>query len=53
MYIDLSKEFLNSSGTNAIYSIVNSLSELTEVSGIKFTIDGEVKDGLKETFVKM
>ena len=52
LYVDLSKEFLNASGTNAIYSIVNTLSEFTEVNGVKFTIDGENKDGLKEVFLK-
>ena len=51
--IDLSEEFLNSSGTNAIYSIVNTLTEFTEVNGVKITINGEVKDGLKDAFVKM
>ena len=51
--IDLSNEFLNSSGTNSIYSIVDTLTEFTEINGIKFTINGEVKEGLKETFVKM
>ena len=50
--VDLSKEFLNANGTNAIYSIVNTLSEFTEVNGVKFTIDGEIKDGLKEVFLK-
>lgn len=50
--IDLSKEFLNSKGTSSIYSIVNTLSEFTEVNGVKFKIDGQIKDGLKETYVK-
>ena len=53
LYIDLSKEFLNSNGTNAIYSIVNTMTEFTEVNGIKFTFDGETKEGLKDTFVKI
>ena len=53
LYVDLSSEFLNSNGTNSIYSIVNTMTEFTEINGVKFTIDGEVKDGLKETFVKM
>ena len=52
IYIDLSKEFLNANGTNAIYSVVNTLSEFTEVNGVKFTIDGEVKDRLKDVFLK-
>ena len=53
LYVDLSSEFLNSNGTNSIYSIVNTMTEFTEINGIKFTIDGEIRDGLKETFVKM
>ena len=53
LYIDLSSEFLNSNGTNSIYSIVNTMTEFNEINGVKFTIDGEVKDGLKETFVKI
>ena len=50
--IDLSEEFLNFSGTNAIYSIVNTLSEFTEVNGVKFTINGEIKDSLKNVYIK-
>ena len=50
--IDLSEEFLNSSGTNAIYSIVNTITEFTEVNGVKFKINGEVREELKDTFVK-
>ena len=52
VYVDLSKEFLNASGTNAIYSIVNTLSEFTEVDGVKITIDGEEREGLKNVFTK-
>ncbi len=50
--IDLSEEFLNSSGTNAIYSIVNTLTEFTEVIGVKFKINGEIREEMKDTFVK-
>lgn len=50
--VDLSKEFLNSSGTNSIYSIVNSLTELKEVNSVKFLIEGEQKDNMKEAFVR-
>ncbi len=50
--VDLSKDFLNSSGTNAIYSIVNSLTELKEVNSVKFLIDGEERDNMKEAFVR-
>ncbi len=52
LYVDLSPEFLNASGTNAIYSIVNTMTEFTEINGVKFTINGETKDGLKEIFSK-
>lgn len=52
LYVDLSSEFLNSNGTDSIYSIVNTLTEFTEVNGVKFTIDGEVKDSLKDTFLR-
>ena len=50
--VDLSKDFLNSSGTNAIYAIVNSLTELKEVNSVKFLIDGEEQDNMKEAFVR-
>ena len=49
---DLSQEFLNSSGTNAIYAIVNSLTELKEVNSVKFLINGEEQDNMKEAFVR-
>ena len=50
--VDLSKDFLNSSGTNAIYSIVNSLTELKEVNSVTLLIDGEEQDNMKEAFVR-
>ena len=50
--VDLSQEFLNSSGTNAIYAIVNSLTELKEVNSVKFLIDGEEQENMKEAFVR-
>ena len=50
--IDLSEEFLNSSGTNSIYSLVNTLTEFTEVNGVKITVNGKVRDGLKDVFVR-
>ncbi len=50
--IDLSSEFLNSNGTEAIYSIVNTVTEFTEINGVKFTIDGEVKEGLTDIFMR-
>lgn len=65
VYVDLSKEFIDNapSGTEeesmVIYSIVNTLTELNEVSSVKFLINGEenksFKDGnitFKEVFTK-
>ena len=65
LYIDLSKEFIeNHQGgeileSNTIYSIVNTMTGLTEVNGIKILIDGkenqEFKDGkikFNDTFIK-
>ena len=66
LYIDLSKEFIeNHKGgetleSNTIYSIVNTMTQLTEVNGVKILIDGEAdkefKDGkikFNDTFVKI
>lgn len=50
--VDLSSEFLNCSGTNAIYSIVNSLTEFKDVNSIKILIDGEENTNFKEPFVR-
>ena len=65
LYVDLSKEFIDNAPSGVeeesmvIYSIVNTLTELNEVTGIKFLINGEenlqFKDGkinFKEAFVK-
>lgn len=52
LYIDLSEEFLNSQGMDSIYSITNTLSQFNEVQSIKFTINGETKENLKETYNK-
>lgn len=52
LFIDLSEEFLNSSGTNSIYSIVNTMCQLNEIEKIKITINGENKSGLNEYFTK-
>lgn len=51
LFIDLSEEFLNSSGTNPIYSIVNTMCQFNEVEKIKITINGENKKGLNEYFM--
>ena len=50
--VDFSKEFLNSSGTDAVYSVVNTLSEFNEIDSIKFKIDEKENPQLKEKFVK-
>lgn len=65
LYIDLSKEFIDNAPSGieeesmVVYSIVNTLTELNEVSEIKFLINGEenlqFKDGkinFKNIFVK-
>lgn len=52
LQIDLSKSFLNSKGTNAIYQIVNTMTEFNEIYNIKFLIDGEEKNNLNEKFVR-
>lgn len=65
LYVDLSKEFIDNSPSGideesmVVYSIVNTLTELNEVSSVKFLINGEenlqFKDGkisFKEAFKK-
>lgn len=65
LYVDLSKEFIDNAPSGideesmVVYSIVNTLTELNEVSGVKFLINGEenlqFKDGkisFKEAFKK-
>lgn len=51
IHVDLSEEFLNSKGMDAIYSITNTLSQFNEVQSVKFTINGEIKDNLKEAYI--
>lgn len=65
LYVDLSKEFIDNAPSGideesmVVYSIVNTLTELNEVSGVKLLINGEenlqFKDGkinFKEIFKK-
>ena len=65
LYIDLSKEFIDNAPSGIeeesiiVYSIVNTLTELNEVSEVKFLINGEenlqFKDGkinFKNTFIR-
>jgi len=54
VYVDLSEEFVNNapSGINdesiIVYSIVNTLTELNEVSGVKILINGEENKAFKD-----
>lgn len=54
VYVDLSKEFVDNAPSGiteesiAIYSIVNTLTELNEVSGIKILINGEENKAFKD-----
>jgi len=50
--LKLSNEFLNSSGTNSIYSIVNTMSQFNEIDSVIFRINGEENEQLKEKFIK-
>lgn len=58
LMINLSKEFIeNQTGdviakTNAIYSIVNTVTELKEVSSVKLLIDGESSQGFEADGIK-
>ena len=58
LYIDLSKEFIeNHKGgeqleSNTIYSIVNTMTGLTEVNGVKILIEGEVDKEFKDKKIK-
>ncbi len=55
--VDMSIEFLNHTEdkdlkSKMIYSIVNTLTELTEVESIKFLVNGEQNDEFSEEYVK-
>lgn len=58
LYIDLSKEFIeNHEGgeqkeSNTVYSIVNTMTQLTEVNGIKILIDGKENQSFKDGKIK-
>ena len=58
LYIDLSKEFIeNHSGgetkeSATIYSIVNTMTNLTEVNAVKILIDGEENKAFKDNLIK-
>lgn len=56
--LDLSSELLNYSKDNQkqkknmVNSIVNTLTELTEVNSVKFMIDGQVNEEFKDVYVR-
>ena len=56
--LDLSSEFLNYSKDNQkqkknmVNSIVNTLTELTEINSVKFMIDGQVNEEFKDVYVR-
>ena len=58
LYLDLSKEFIeNHSGgeikeSSTIYSIVNTMTNLTEVNAVKILIDGEENKAFKDNKIK-
>ena len=58
LYIDFSKEFIEKHQggeemeSNTIYSIVNTMTQLTEVNGIKILIDGKENEAFKDGKIK-
>ena len=58
LFIDFSKEFIeNHEGgieneKNTIYSIVNTMTELTEINGIKILIENEENKSFKDEQIK-
>ena len=56
--IDFSSEFLNYdknadiAKNNLIYSIVNTMTELTEINHVKFLVNGEVNSDFSDTYVR-
>ena len=58
LYLDLSKEFIENhvggeeNESITIYSIVNTMTRLTEVNGVKILIDGEENKAFKDSKIK-
>lgn len=58
LILDFSNEFLNydknsdMSKTNLIYSIVNTMTELTEINHVKFLIDGNTNEDFSDIYVR-
>lgn len=59
LVLDLSKDFLNfdkekeNTKVNLINSIVNTLTELTEVNSVKFLIEGQENEQFKDSYVRI
>ncbi len=57
LVVDLSNKFLTcdtpESQSNAIYSIVNTVTELKEISSVKFLIEGKEVEGFNNPFARM
>ena len=59
VYVDLSKEFIDNAPSGiaeesmAIYSIVNTLTELNEVSGVKILINGEENKAFNDNKINL
>lgn len=53
LIVDFNENFLDSIGTNAIYSVVNTMTQFNEVEGVIFKINGKENEQLKEKFVKV
>lgn len=58
LYLDLSKEFIDNHVGGAemenatIYSIVNTMTNLTEINGVKILIEGEENKAFKDNLIK-
>ena len=57
LVVDVSKEFLNNDSpeslSNSIYAIVNTVTELKEISSVKFLVEGKDVEGLANPFARI
>ena len=57
LVVDVSGEFLNAETpeamSNAVYSIVNTVTELKEISSVKFLIDSKEAEGFSNPFARI
>jgi len=57
LIVDFTSEFLASeepeAKANTIYSVVNTITELKEISGVKFLIEGKEVEGLNNVFARV